>query len=248
MYEHPFVPGSHSAIEPGPWHYGADYVAVYFRGEPEKVSKLIPAPYKATDGSGIAYVCEIISVSETGAAMVSEDPDRTAYSEAAIGIRCSANGTQGIFYPVMWVDTEWSLLRGLLNGYQKRLADKIRMTRLHPLNPKLGPMGPGMVASGFCVKGADRTLSVRVTVGREGVPGDLPSFGPTFGMRRFPTTNPTQAQVDEPVEILKSNSRASDVWLGTGSMGCSIDLGKATVTSGAVYRSGFTISGSKVLG
>jgi len=31
--DHPLVPGSSPAIEEGPWHYGADYITVYFRGE-----------------------------------------------------------------------------------------------------------------------------------------------------------------------------------------------------------------------
>jgi hypothetical protein len=49
------------------------------------------------------------------------------------------------------------------------------------------------------------------------------------------------------VQILKSNSRVSDVWLGTGTFRSVLDLGALRPVSGAVYRSGFTISGSKVL-
>lgn len=241
------VPGSTSAIEKGPWHYGADYVTVYFNADPARLSRLVPPPFKVGSGLCIAYVCEIVSVADSGADAIGSEPDRTVYQEAAVGVGCSFGTRPGVFYPVMWVTTEWSLLRGLLNGYQKRLADKISMTKLHPLNPGLRPVTPGSRFSGFCIKGASRTLSVSVTVRKSGAPSDLPAFGPVYGMRRFPQTDPSQGSVDEAVEILKSNSRVADVWLGEGELETILDLGVAAPVTGAVYRSGFTISGSKVL-
>ncbi|MDE1853532.1 MAG: acetoacetate decarboxylase family protein [Thaumarchaeota archaeon] len=247
MLDHPLVPGPTSAVEKGPWHYGADYVTVYFRGDPSSLKELIPRPFVVDDGSCVAYVCEIISVGDGGADMVATRPDRTLYQEAAVGVGCSVGEKKGVFYPVMWVTTEWSLLRGLLNGYQKRLADRISMTKLHPLNPGLGPLSPGMRFGGFCVKGNETTLSVGVKVLKQGTPGHLPAFGATFGMRRFPRTDDSQGAVDEPVEILKSNSRVSDVWTGTGSIQTTLEVGRVEQVSGAVYRSGFTISGSKTI-
>ena len=73
------------------------------------------------------------------------------------------------------------------------------------------------------------------------------SFGATFGFRRLPATDDTQGTVEEPVEIKKSNSRSSDVWLGRGALQTTLDVGEPEVTGGAVYRSGFTISGSTAL-
>jgi hypothetical protein len=247
MLDHPLVPGPTSAVEKGPWHYGADYISVYFRGEPQSLGQLVPPPFAVGDGLSMAYVCEIISVAESGEEMLASRPDRTIYQEAAIGVKCSFRERTGIFFPVMWVTTEWSLLRGILNGYQKRLADRISMTKLHPLNPGLKPVAPGSRFGGFCVKGPGQTLSLEVTVQKPGYPADLPSFGATFGMRRFPRTESTQGTVDEPVEILKSNTRVSDVWLGIGSLKTKLKVGKIEPLSGAVYRSGFTISGSRVL-
>ena len=247
MLDHPLVPGPTSAIEKGPWHYGADYVTVYFKGDPSSLGAFVPKPFVVDGGLCMAYVCDIISVSDSGAGMVSSRPDRTAYSEAALGVKCRLGDRRGVFFPVMWVTTEWSLLRGLLNGYQKRLADKISLTKLHPLNPGLKGLGPGTSFGGFCMKGSDLTLRVDVSIQKAGASSDLPSFGTTFGMRRFPSTDPSQDSVEQPVEILKSNSRVSDVWLGEGSFKTNLDVGKAEPVSGAVHRSGFTISGSKAL-
>ncbi|HKT21661.1 MAG TPA: acetoacetate decarboxylase family protein, partial [Nitrososphaerales archaeon] len=188
MLDHPLVPGRTSAIEKGPWHYGADYIAVYFRAEKESLSGLVPSPFEVDDGTCLAYVCEIVSVGDAGRNMVAKRPDRTVYNEAAVGVKCRFKDKPGVYYPVMWVTTEWSLLRGLLNGYQKRLADAISMTKLHPLNPGLGPIAPGTEFGAFCVKGPSRVLSLKVTVENQGSPSDLMSFGSTFGMRRFPQT------------------------------------------------------------
>ncbi len=247
MSDHPLAPGPTSAIEPGPWHYGADYVAVYFKGDPASLAKLLPAPFKVSDGSCIAYVCEIVSVGDSNPAMVSSRPDRTLYHEAAVGVKCRFGETQGVFYPVMWVTTEWSMLRGILNGYQKRLADRISLTKLHPLNPGLKPVSPGVEFGGFCVKGPEATLTLKVKIERSGAGSDLPSFGATFGLRKFPRTDASQGVVDEPVEILKSNSRVTDVWVGSGSVETSLEVGDPRPTVGAINRSGFTISGSKAL-
>ena len=247
MLDHPLSPGDTSAVEKGPWHYGADYISVYFEADTSKLQELVPKPFVVDDGSCHGYVCEIVSVSEGGADMVSSRPDRTLYMEAALGIKCRLGDRKGAFFPVMWVSTEWSLLRGLLNGYQKRLADRISMTKLHPLNPGLGAVSEGSRFGGFCAKGPETTLRLAVSVRRQGAPSDLPSFGSTFGFRRFPRTDASQAAVDEPVEVLKSNSRASDVWLGEGSFETTLDVGAVRPKLGAVYRSGFTISGARAL-
>lgn len=245
--DHTFDMGDESAVEPGPWHYGADYVTVYFKGEPERLGSLVPSPFVVGDGTCIAYVCEIVSVADGRAGAVADSPERTLYNEAAVGVKCSFSGNPGVYFPVMWVTTEWSLLRGLLNGYPKRLADAVYITKLHPLNPGLMPLGVGSSLSGACVKGPSQELRVRVDVERRGSPAELLGFGATYGMRNYPATDKSQTGVKEPVEILKSNSRASDVWLGRGSVQTALDVGAAEVLFGAVYRSGFTIGGSRAL-
>lgn len=245
--DHPLSPGHKSAVERGPWHYGADYVTVYFRASPRSLRSLVPEPFKVDDGTCMAYACEIVSVAQGAGSMVADRPDRTLYDEAAIGVRCSYRGKKGVFFPVMWVTTEWSLLRGLLNGYQKRLADRISLTRLHPLNPGLRSLAAGSLFGAFCVKGPETTLRLSVKVRRRGEAADLPAFGSTFGLRNYPRTGPGQSSVHEPVEILKSNARMSDLWVGTGTVESTVELGGVKPLAGAVYRSGFTISGSRSL-
>ncbi|MDG6965934.1 MAG: hypothetical protein JRM75_04640, partial [Nitrososphaerota archaeon] len=54
MLDHPLVPGPTSAVEVGPWHYGADYIAVYFRGERAALAGLV-----ALAGVGQAQAADI---------------------------------------------------------------------------------------------------------------------------------------------------------------------------------------------
>jgi Acetoacetate decarboxylase (ADC) len=247
VLDHPLSPGPTSAIEKGPWHYGADYIAVYFEADIASLAQLVPKPFVVDGGLCNAYVCEIVSVGDSNPELAATRPDRTVYQEAAVGVKCKYHERGGVFYPVMWVTTEWSLLRGILNGYQKRLADRISMTKLHPLNPGLKPIAPGSELGGFCVKGPETTISLKVRIEKQGASADLPSFGATFGMRNFPQTDSSQGKVYEPVEILKSNSRVADVWVGSGEVRTTLDVGKVKTLLGASYRSGFTISGSKAL-
>lgn len=211
------------------------------------MASLVPPPIEVNDGQGVAYVCEIVSVSDGDPDAVARHPERTLYREAALGVGCRFGDKTGVFYPIMWVSTEWALLRGLLNGYQKRMADGIFLTRMHPLNPGLRPLGTGSRLSGFCMKGPERTLWVDVDVREKGTSVDLPRFGATFGRRAFPRTDISQGAVSEIVEIAKSDQRTAEVWIGDGTFGSSFDLGETEPVKGAVYQSGFTISGSKVL-
>ena len=181
--------------------------------------------------------------------MLYEDPDRTMYEEAAFGIGCSYDGKPGVYFPVMWVNKDWSLVRGWLNGYAKRIADKIALTRIHPANPIVSSVGAGSVLSGYCVAYGKKALSLRVRVERQGEKADLVSFGATYGFRRFPATDPSQNKVGELVEVLRYNNRSADVWVGVGEVAFDADelIGKIRVVRGVYYKGGFSIKGAQAL-
>lgn len=246
--------GKASIVDEGPFHWGIDYVTTYFRGEKVKLQRLLPEGLKVTDGSGLAYVGEFISVSEKSPEAVYLDPAQTVYHEAAIGLSCNHAGKSGVYFVFMWVDKDWSLIRGWLNGYPKKLADDIVMTKLHPLNPLTGGIGVGSQLSGFATRHGQRIFTVHVKVNRKGSSGDVIRFGSTYGLRLFPATDATQTAVRELVEVTKSAAVVDDIWAGDGELnfgtplGEELDLlGPLETKYGCVYRTGFTISGAKVL-
>ena len=59
-------------------------------------------------------------------------PDTLQYSEAAFFVKVTYRGRSYAYYPYMWVDTDPSLVRGLLVGFPKKLTG-ISYSRLHPL-------------------------------------------------------------------------------------------------------------------
>ncbi len=198
------------------------------------------------DGTCVAYVCEIVSVSEKNPGMLYEDPDRTIYEEAAFGVGCSYNDKPGVYFPVMWVNKDWSLVRGWLNGYPKRMADKISMSKIHPANPLVNSKVAGSVLSGYCLASGKKALTVKVRVEKQGGKGDLVNFGATYGFRRFPATDPSQSKVGELVEVLKYNNRAEDVWVGAGEVALEAaeEVGRMRVIRGVSYKGGFSIKGA----
>lgn len=241
-------------VQRGRWHYGADYIAVYYRVSAQQARRLLPEPLEPREELAVAYVTEIVSLSEADPEALHENPAGTLYREAAIGLGCSYEGREGIYFPCMWVDKDWSLVRGLLNGYPKKMADEIAMSKPHPLNPLIGPARPGLRLSGYCVRQGSRLLWLRLTLRRQGGEADLRRFGSVFGLRLFPATHQEQAEVRELVEVLREPGGVANVWVGDAEL----ELGEARneellplrpreVLYGAWYSAGFTIAGARVL-
>jgi acetoacetate decarboxylase len=254
VYPHSLALGHRaSLIQEAKWHYGADYIAAYYRVDGREAARLLPPPLKA-EGLAVAYVTEIVSLSEADPEAFYENPAQTAYREAAIGLACSFEGRPGIYFPCMWVDRDWSMARGLLNGYPKKIADDISMSRPHPLNGLIGGLRPGLRLGGYCVRQGRRLLSLRVSLERKGGEADVKRFGSVYGLRLFPRTHESQAEVRELVEVLRESRGLGEVWVGRAEL----EVGEARneelgplrpleVLYGLWYSAGFTIWGAKVL-
>ncbi len=246
--------GRASIVDEGPFHWGIDYITVYFKGDTASLQHLLPEGLKIADGSGIAYVGEFISVSEKNPESVHIDPAQTVYHEAALGVACNFQGKPGLYFVYMWVDKDWSLIRGWLNGYPKKLADEIAMTKLHPLNPLTGGIRAGSRLTGYATRHGHRIFTVKVKINRQGSADDTIRFGSTYGLRLFPATDPSQTPVRELVEVTKTSPQVDNVWIGDGDLNLGTPPGEELellqpyeIKYGCVYRTGFTISGAKVL-
>ena len=243
-------------VQSPPYHYGADYITVYFKSDPERLQYFLPDKLKVSDGSAVAYVSDFVcTVSENDLDSPYIDPAQATYREAAIGIRCSYKGNPGVYYPFMWVDRDWSLVRGWTLGYSKKLADDIHLTRLHRLTPKVSQYGPGLKLAGYCARHGSRLISLSLEIVRKGTAKDIISSPSVYGWRYFPANAQGQNDVNELVEIQKGNSRFGDeIWFGDARL----ELGKSPNEElekidpiepmyGVCYQFGFTNYGSKVL-
>jgi hypothetical protein len=219
-YTHFLTPkGKGSVLSEGPWYYGVDYLTVYFVGNRKQLARLLPHPLKIGDGMGLTYVAEFVSVSATDFGNACLNPAQTIYNEAAVGISCTYKERKGVYFPFMWVDTDWSMIRGWLLGYPKKIADDIQMTRTHPLNRLAASFRKGIGVMGYCTRQGRSLVEIGLTIERRGDRKDVIDLGAAYGLRHFPGVGKKGTPVNEVVEIVKSGFRVGkEVWVGDATL------------------------------
>ena len=127
--------GQSSLLPPPPWYYSGDLLTIEFRTDPARVAELLPAPLKpaAEDPGAVALIwADWQSCGGTQAELL--DPVRAQYKEAFAVVRCTFEGRTYSRCIYIWVDKDFALLRGIHQGYPKKLGS-IHMTRPHPFAP-----------------------------------------------------------------------------------------------------------------
>ena len=130
-YTLPLTPkGRSSLVEPPPWHYGGEVMQLLFRTDGERAKELIPPPLEIgpEPGKGIVWFVEWISVSESNPDLAFINPERAVYQECLVMLQCSFQGEPGYIVPYIWVDNDFSLMRGFVQGFPKKLC-RIYRTR-----------------------------------------------------------------------------------------------------------------------
>jgi acetoacetate decarboxylase len=128
--------GQSSLLPPPPWHYSGDLLTVEFRTDPARVAELLPAPLKpaAEDPGAVALIWADWQSCGGTTQVELLDPVRAQYKEAFAVVRCSFEGRTYSRCIYIWVDKDFALLRGIHQGYPKKLGS-IHMTRPHPFAP-----------------------------------------------------------------------------------------------------------------
>lgn len=254
MYALPITKSGRSAIvQPPPYLYAVDYIAVYVSIDPEPARELLPPGLELASNKAWLYVSEFLSYPENNDEMAYLDPELTIYREGAVALNVALDGQVYLYFPFMWVDKDWALIRGYLNGYPKKLA-YISLSKLHPLMPGRDQPAPGLKLGGYVARNGYTLfrLQVELTEKADGVP--ISAFGPTLTFRRFPATGAGETDVWEYVTVVKGESKIADVWRGQGSV--QIGWGPndevnliqiREVIAGYYYRSFFKISGTKLI-
>jgi acetoacetate decarboxylase len=96
------------------------------------------------------------------------DPVRAQYSECFAVVRCSFEGRVYSRCVYIWVDSDFALARGLVQGYPKKLGS-IHQTRPHPFGRAAPRIAPGGVFAGT-LSAAGRRLAQAVVTLREQAP------------------------------------------------------------------------------
>ena len=180
--------GRASILPPAPWHYSGDLLTVEYRTDPANVRAVLPPDVDLVDDDedpgAVAFIwADWQSCGDDRAEIL--DPVRSQYKEAFVVVRCRYEGRVYSRCVFIWVDKDFALVRGYLQGYPKKLGS-IHQTR--PIT--VGSAGPRLAAGGrfgMTLAAGDRRLAnATVTLRGESPTGGFVNAHPMLHHRWFP--------------------------------------------------------------
>ncbi len=251
----PLTPeGQSSLVDAPPWYYGGELMQLFFKTDPDRARSFIPAPLEMgpDPGSGIVWFVEWISVSESHPDMAYENPERAIYKECIVLLQCSYQGETGYLVPFIWVDNDFTLLRGFIQGFPKVLG-RIYMTKLHALNPKVGGRRPGAKLKGICEAGGERLVEGSLILREKIERTQLPQVK-FYLLRHFPSIEEPGKAVVHEIATSIASLEVDDIWRGEADVNFSgvfarelQQLTPREVSGGFYHSAGLTITGGRVL-
>ena len=154
------VSGRASLLPPVPWHYSGDLLTVEYRTDPSAIANLLPdgvtLAHEDEDPGAVAFIwADWQSCGDDGAELL--DPVRSQYKEAFGVVRWRYGDQLYSRCVFIWVDKDFALVRGYLQGYPKKLGS------IHQTRPvTLGKAGPRLKAGGefgMTLAASDRRLA-----------------------------------------------------------------------------------------
>ena len=224
-FTYPLTPTGKSALLGGfPWHYGTEYLNIVYRTDPAKIAAWLPEPLELSKKNpDIAYVAfsKWWSVWDGCKEMAFINPERTQYKEAAVWVGCSFKGQEGQICLPIWVDNDFSMARGWMMGFYKKLG-QIDITDYNPQNPVMPAEGPGTKLKGIVSSHGERLIEGSIEIEKEISREELPKpMGlPLFHIRHFPSIIPGEKPaVCELVKLGAANWKYGEsIWSGKGSL------------------------------
>lgn len=251
--------GKASLLGAYPWHYGTEYLNIAYCVDPDAVKRWLPEPLELGDHPDVAYVAfsKWWSVWEAAKDLPAVNPERTQYKEAAIWVGCSFNGEQAQMCLPIWVDNDFTMARGWMMGFPKKLG-QIALTDYNPYNPAMAPLGIGSAMTGIVSSHGERLIKGTLHVDRQIDPGELPApMGrPLIHLRHFPSLVPGRGpSVCELVKLGAVNKKSDPVaWAGSGELEFypseleeHMPLAPKEVLGAYWFRNGYTFNGAEVI-
>ena len=166
-YSSPRSPEGRSGLVPAPpWHYVGDMLVIEFWADPEAAAAVLPAPLEPhpDGGRAAAMFIDWQSCSDGGAELL--DPSRSQYKEFFITVNALYEGEEVAYCPYIWVDRDFALARGWIQGFPKKLGS-VWITRTFGLETAADPgVGPGSRFGGTCAASERRMAEATVTLER----------------------------------------------------------------------------------
>ena len=213
--------GDASILPPAPWHYSGDLLTVEYRTDPANVRTVLPPDVDLAnddeDPGAVAFIwADWQSCGDDHSELL--DPVRAQYKESFVVVRCRYEGQLYSRCVFIWVDKDFALVRGYLQGYPKKLGS------IHQTRPvTVGSAGPRLELGGrfgMTLAAADRRLA-NATVSLTG-PATSNGFvngHPMLHHRWFPRIELNGVDsLSEVVTMSGMNLDLGPVWGGTATI------------------------------
>jgi hypothetical protein len=204
----PFTPrGSASLLPAPPWHYAGWLLSVEFECDRDRSAQFVPEALGVATGRGVVHFADWQATTD-GSELL--DPILSQYRETIVVLELERpDGTLANFCPLIYVDQDVSMLRGLLQGWPKKMGSTW-LTRSMPLDhPAAAPLRKGTrLGATLAVK--DRRL-VEARLELTGRPGEALGFAarPSYGTVGFADlTRPGEPPVLRHLRSLVANKVA----------------------------------------
>src|SRR6266540_3328205 len=138
----PFTPrGLASLVPPPPWHYAGWLLSIELECDRDRAARFVPAQVGAATGRGTVHFADWQATTD-GSELL--DPVLAQYRETIVVLEIERpGGAAANFCPLIYVDQDVSMLRGLLQGWPKKMGSTW-LTRSLPLDhPAAAPLRQG---------------------------------------------------------------------------------------------------------
>jgi len=221
-YTIPRTPSGGASLVPAPpWHYVGDFLVIDFWADPDAAVGLLPPGLEAHSDPGrcAAVFVDWQSCSEGGGELL--DPVRAQYREFFIVVSALLEGEEVTYCPFIWVDQDFALVRGWIQGFPKKLGE-VWMTRAFGLECLAAPgVTAGGRFAGTCSARGRRLAQAVVTLERRSETGSRHSAPPIVNVRHFPRLAAGRHGEPHVHELVRARSRdrsASEVWEGAAEL------------------------------
>jgi acetoacetate decarboxylase len=222
-YSLPRSPAGRASLVPAPpWHYVGDFLVIDYWADPAAVAAVLPGglePLAEDPGRCAALFCDWQSCTDDGDELV--DPARSQYREFFLVVNALLDGEPVTTCPYIWVDRDFALARGWIQGFPKKLGS-IWMTRSFGLECRADPgLRPGARYAGTLAANDRRLAEATVTLERPSEHGPVHNDPPLVNVRLFPRLAAGEHARPVVHELVGARSREralSQVWTGLATL------------------------------
>jgi acetoacetate decarboxylase len=217
-YSLPLSPGGSASLVPSPpWHYVGDFIVIEYWADPDAVAAVLPpgmVPFAEDPGRCAALFVDWQSCSDSGEELT--DPARSQYKEFFVVVNATLDGEHVTTCPYIWVDRDFALVRGWIQGFPKKLGE-VHITRSFGLDSR----AEGRTFAGTLTAHGRLLAEGTVTPDTVSEAGPTHNDPPLVNRRHFPRLAAGHwgdPAVDELVRARSSNRSASEIRRGQATL------------------------------